>query len=57
MVGGERDRMLYDGWCEQYNSCSGVGRCGSDENLRDVVTGDWGFPVGEEVHNRIVDDF
>ena len=55
-VGDEWDRVLYDSWCKGYNSGAGCGRCGGDKDLRDVVAGDWSFPVGEEVHYRVVDD-
>ena len=32
------------------------GRCGGDKDLRDFVAGSWSFPVGEEIHYRIVDE-
>ena len=48
--------MLYDGWFEGYRDGAGCRRCRGEENMGIVGAGGWGFPVGEEVHNRILDN-
>ena len=47
--------MWYDK-CEGYSDSTVHDRFGGDKELRGFVAGRWSFPIGEEVHCRIVDN-